>query len=97
MIRILALSERTEVPSRGELWSILLGALLASVLLVSAFRVASEARTPVVPDEELAYRAPVPVLVAAPKAERPGTVVVKPEARVRVHRHAHAHPVAPRP
>ncbi len=46
-------ASRPELPSRGEIWSILLGTLLAGVLLASAFRLSVTVRAPVVEDAAL--------------------------------------------
>jgi hypothetical protein len=62
---------RPELPSRGELWSILLGALLASALLASAFRVTLFAGETLLEDGTL----------AASAAEPPRDVVVRHEVR----------------
>ena len=52
------------VPSRAEVWSLLLGALLASAVLASAFQLTVTARAPIVEED-------------TPRAE--GAVVVRPE------------------
>lgn len=69
--------ERPELPSKGELWSILLGALLASTLLVSAFRLSVTAQG-VLADEE-AEPAPAPSVAALDAADPRDGVVVRPE------------------